>query len=532
MFDVMNRILFLAFILPALMFAQQTYVDSLLVSLKTSSEDTNKLNILYALVENINDDNVWPKYNEEALKLSEKLAASKNKLISKKGKKAFADALNNVGFVYIKSDFGKALSYYVRSLKLREEIGDKKGIANSLNNIAFIFEKQGNIMKALDYYTRNSVIQNEIGDKKGYATSLNNIAVIFSQQGDVPKALDYYSKSLQIREEIGDKRDIATSLNNIGVIYSHQNDILKALNYYGRSLKIREETGDKSGIAGILNNIGAIYGGLGDAAKALDYYGKSLKIREEIGDKGGIAVAINNIGVIYFKDHDVANALTYYFKSLKIWEQTGDKKGIVTSHNNIASVYYLDGATEVSAVTRKQKYHLALSYSDSSLALAKQLGFPENIRNSERTFSKIDSALGNYAGAFEHYKQYVIYRDSISNEETRKASIKNQLKYEYEKKEAILKEQQEKERAISDEKNREQQIVIWSVGAGLLLVVIFAGFVFRSLKTTRHQKIIIEEKQKEILDSIRYAKRIQLSLLPGAAFMQKTFHRLRKRHHS
>jgi len=57
----------------------------------------------------------------------------------------------------------------------------------------------------------------------------------------------------------------------------------------------------------------------------------------------------------------------------------------------------------------------------------------------------------------------------------------------------------------------------------------------KSLQNKSHLEMISasgEEKQKEILDSIRYAKRIQLSLLPSAAFMQKTLHRLRKRHHS
>ena len=37
------------------------------------------------------------------------------------------------------------------------------------------------------------------------------------------------------------------------------------------------------------------------------------------------------------------------------------------------------------------------------------------------------------------------------------------------------------------------------------------------------QKQLIEEKQKEILDSIHYAKRIQLSLLPTEKYIDKIF---------
>ena len=47
-------------------------------------------------------------------------------------------------------------------------------------------------------------------------------------------------------------------------------------------------------------------------------------------------------------------------------------------------------------------------------------------------------------------------------------------------------------------------------------------------KEAQHQKEIVEEKQKEILDSIRYAKRIQQSLLPTEKYIDKKFKELKK----
>jgi ribosomal protein L4 len=37
----------------------------------------------------------------------------------------------------------------------------------------------------------------------------------------------------------------------------------------------------------------------------------------------------------------------------------------------------------------------------------------------------------------------------------------------------------------------------------------------------QHQKELVEEKNKDILDSIRYAKRIQQSLLPSEAYIKR-----------
>jgi hypothetical protein len=79
------------------------------------------------------------------------------------------------------------------------------------------------------------------------------------------------------------------------------------------------------------------------------------------------------------------------------------------------------------------------------------------------------------------------------------------------------------------------------------LVLLLAGFIFRSLRITRkqkniielqknkveeqkqkveHQKHLVEEKQKEILDSIHYAKRIQQSLLPTEKYIERHLNRL------
>ena len=47
-------------------------------------------------------------------------------------------------------------------------------------------------------------------------------------------------------------------------------------------------------------------------------------------------------------------------------------------------------------------------------------------------------------------------------------------------------------------------------------------------KNITEQKQIIEEKQKDIMDSIHYAKRIQTSLLPTEKYIDKSINRLKE----
>jgi len=48
-------------------------------------------------------------------------------------------------------------------------------------------------------------------------------------------------------------------------------------------------------------------------------------------------------------------------------------------------------------------------------------------------------------------------------------------------------------------------------------------------KETEEQKHLVEEKQKEILDSIHYAKRIQSALLANDKYIDKNIKRLKSK---
>ncbi len=336
-------------------------------------------------------------------------------------------------------------------------------LADALNNIGYIYENQGDIPKGLEYYHKSLKIKEEIGNKKGIATSLNNIGYIYMNQGDIPKALEYWHKSLKIREEIGDKEGIATSLNNIGAIYNHQGDIPNALEYFHKSLKIKEEIGDKRGIAISLNNIGLIYMNQGDIPKALEYYHKCLKIDEEIGDKKGIAISLNNIGVIYYNQGDIPKALEYYHKCLKIDEEIGNKQGIASSLKNIGSIEFKQG-----------QLTNALNYAMRGLEIAQEIGSPHLISINSGLLSKVAKQQGNYQEALEMYELHILMRDSINNEETQKASIRQQTKYEFEKAQ-LIKEQEEKETArLESEATSRRDNLQYSVIL-IALLVLFGG---------------------------------------------------------
>ncbi|HIA35643.1 MAG TPA: tetratricopeptide repeat protein [Flavobacteriales bacterium] len=198
-------------------------------------------------------------------------------------KKWMAYALNTQGVSFaIRGDFIKAIDYFTRSLKIKEEMGNKGGIAMSLGNIGNIYKIQGDYAKAIDYYTRSLKIFEELGDKKGIAYSLNNIGIIYKDQGDYTKAIDYHTRSLKIREEIGDKKGIAYSLNNIGIIYKYQGDYTQALELGKKSLKLAKEIGSKLHIDDASYLLYSVYEKTNHPAKALEMYELSNQMRDSL----------------------------------------------------------------------------------------------------------------------------------------------------------------------------------------------------------------------------------------------------------
>jgi hypothetical protein len=55
------------------------------------------------------------------------------------------------------------------------------------------------------------------------------------------------------------------------------------------------------------------------------------------------------------------------------------------------------------------------------------------------------------------------------------------------------------------------------------------GTIKQAKETITHQKQLIEEKNKDITDSIIYAKRIQQSLLPQESYIEKTLNRMKNK---
>ncbi|MGB3947922.1 MAG: tetratricopeptide repeat protein, partial [Bacteroidia bacterium] len=360
----------------------------------------------------------------------------------------------------------------------------------------------------------------------------SNLAVLYDIKGDYATALDYYLTAEKILDEINAKKELGDLYNNIGILYRNEKDYNSALNYHKKSYAIAQELNSKASIAKCLTNIGMTYLSLNKNAIGQEYLQKSLKVKEDIGDKAGITISLIHLGNSYFFQSYYEKALVYYKKAL---ESSQKQNNLIETVNALGCIggCYLE----------QKKYKLAYDYLSRALAISDSLGLKKNsierYMGMSLLYKKSTTPLPDTIGektlnnaemrllSLYYFKKAEAFKSQIFSEEEQHKFIKKGVDNDLEKEKEVTQAQREKELAISEEKSRTQKTISLAVSILLIGLFFISIVVFRSLKTTRKQKQIIEQKSKEtelqkhiieeknkgITDSINYAKRIQNALL-------------------
>lgn len=426
------------------------------------------------------------------------------------------------GYLFAHPDSSFYFSKIMYDFALEKDL--KKFQAKALNLQFNYYLAIGDFSKAMEKNKEAAELRKQDSDKLGMAVAYSNFGILYQIQGNFSKAIDNFVLSLKYNEEVGNKIGVATSLHNIGHLYQEQNNFTQALNYYDKSLKIREAVGDTFGIATSLINISSVCQQLGDYKKAMESINLSLKINTRIGNKQGIAASLGNIGMIYQAQKEYVKAIDYYNKCLIIQEEIGNKQTSGISFLNIGSVYY-----------ELNNFPQAIYYSNKALEIAKNIGDITGIKNASNALYNNYKKSNKYKEALMMHELYIQMLDSINSEESKKEIVRQEFKYQYEKKvvsDSIRSEEEKKIVAMKFEKEQTQRYLLYF---GLLLLIAFGGMMYNRFRNSQKQKNIIaeqkrivEEKQNEIIDSIHYAQKIQHSLLPNEKHIEKELKRLKK----
>lgn len=406
--------------------------------------------------------------------------------------------------------------------------------------------KNSDPKKAEEYALQAVELSTKSGTPGEKARSQHTAGTIYYIHANYAEALRHYLESLRYREQMNDSVNLAKVYNNIALVHYALGDHQQSLQFHFRSIAIKQKRNDLNGLAFSYGNVGNIYYDLGQDATAQNKHAEADSLfhiakryqadAEEIQQKlvndnpgnevfeVGLAGTYNNLGNISLElavlnDGDAAmyeEAIMYHKKALVIQEAYNDVIGKSHSHINIAGVY-----------EKRAQYDKAILEYSVALQIAVELDLPEEQRVIYEGLSQVYEKNGDYKKSLEYYKLYTAIKDTIFNDLKSEQIAEMQEKYNAEKSEkeiVVLSKDKEIAEAELEKEKVMKRSITWGLVLAAVIGLLTIGFLFilwnrYRLKTRitaklEEQNALIGMKNKEITDSIQYAKRIQESILP------------------
>jgi tetratricopeptide (TPR) repeat protein len=504
-------LLFALVFAPNVALSQHYNEDSLWKALKTSKDDTSKLRTLNTLASSLG--------KRGNSSIADSLAHISLALAKKLNSQSFISWSTRIigSMAYQQRNDSAAIKNYFISLGIDSSLGNKKSIGMDYSYIGAAYLAMDKLDEATRYFSLALNYQKAENTTSRIYVTYQFLGILYRKQGKYPEALNNYQLSLKYAEEAKDYVIEGNDYLNMGNFQLEMKDDTDALRDYSLGLKAFEKANDRRSMGTAYGAMGNFYFDNKNYEAALDYYNQSLNIAEETGDKISITNAYGNIGNVYEKEHKYDEALLYQQKSLQIDLELQYQEGIIADYINLGGI-----------CVKTKKLQEAREYCQKAIDMSKKINSKLYLRESYRGMAMTDSLLGDFKSAYYAFNQYINYRDSLSDEDMTKKVVKEQMNFEFEKKQAIEKAEQDKKDGIAAADKRRETIIIASVSAGLLLVLIFSGLLLSRFRVTQkqkkiieEQKVLVEEKNKEVLDSITYAKRLQDAILPPVAEIKK-----------
>lgn len=454
--------------------------------------------------------------------------------------------MRNKSFTYF---FLFLLTGFIRLMSQNSDIDSLKKLIASTKNDTNKVDLFYNLSRAqtgeLEYASAlksakmAEVLSKQLNYKRGLAKAYHCIGNVYIQEGNYPDALEYHLKSVQLKEELGDLQGMSASFNNIAKIYNSSENYKEAITYYLKSISLKKKLLEKArenknenevrklmlAVATGSLSMGTALDGENKFDEAIICYNEAMKIFESYNDQDGIAGCAENSGVTYCHMDKFDKALVAFKKVYAMRQADHKEEHLVGTNLNLGKTYlFLHQFKEA-------KLHL-----DEALRLSKKIRMTEVVRDSYRGLYELETEKKNYKEGLIYYKRFIQLRDSISNGDVIKKMTRLKLKHEHTKTEKELRMAQEKKEMIDKKKSEFQKLALLSIVFVIVLVIgfsIYAAINFKAKqkinKEIAKQKEIIEEKQKDILASINYAKRIQTILLPSEEKIDKILNKLSRK---
>lgn len=381
------------------------------------------------------------------------------------------------------AEYDSAMHYFERGLALAQQSNDTLSITGALLNISSVHHDLGNREKELEFLLKALDQSKILNDSLQISTIQYNLAIFYLQMGEIDQCYAMLAELLIYYTSVNDMHGLAQVYNLYAQHQFDKNQTDSALFFLDKALENYEKLGDKAMVAFITMNQGSALGKAERWDQSIDKLNNAYDMFVEIGEVRYAATCLHELSASEEEKGNVKEAIRLMIEALKISEEIKSLTNTSRWYKELAALYFKSGKHE-------EAYNALIKHTELNDSLA--------------NMNKQD-AIRDMEGKYQNEKK----QREIESLEQEKTIQSARLKAE----------------------RAQRMMLIGGLSIALLLIVI-VGFaliqkrrdnkiiseqkveVERQRDEVRHQKLIVDEKNKEITDSITYAKRIQEAILP------------------
>ncbi|HYG53168.1 MAG TPA: tetratricopeptide repeat protein, partial [Flavobacteriales bacterium] len=278
----------------------------------------------------------------------------------------------------------------------------------------------------------------------------------------------------------------------------------------------------KETIINVYKNLGAVYHAKKQFDKASENFDKAMEKAETVGSTQFIGPVYNELGSFYKETGKYEKAIECFEKSVPLKERDGNYASFGNAEANIGRIYTLMGRTAEAEAHLRRGYEIMEEIgSDREGLLNAVMGLADLYKN-------------NPAKAYPFLAEAVVLKDSVYASNVAAESARMEAIYENDKnakKIELTNAKNNELKSINALKDRQNKWMLIGLG---VVIILLAGAIWSylgKLKSNKlleeknveviRQKMLVEQHNKEIVDSINYAQKIQAAILPAEEDFKK-----------
>ncbi len=380
-----------------------------------------------------------------------------------------------------------------------------------------------NLQKGIDYSNQAYSLAKKLNYERSYARIFNTQAAIYTDMAEIPMALDFCLEGLKYAKKHNQLRGQVSLYNSLGNIYSKRKDTKKSLYYYLQSVAVAKICQPDILPVAAYGNIVGIYTGYKKLDSAMYYANLCLDYNLKNNNKDRLSNNYISLSEIYYELKDKDKCFKAATDAVNASIAINDDYTLAHCYIQLSNAHYLN-----------KNLKLAIEALDKATICVKKTGDIPALETIAEYYSLYYEELGDFKNSLRYFKEYKMYRDSALNYESIQQEKNAEAKYENEKKQKEIELLGEKQK-LNEAENQKKKIYLSAallgiIVLGFVLVILYRNNVLKQKtnknleafnKEINHQKELVEVKNKEITDSINYAKRIQQSILTSDNYFKK-----------